>query len=134
MKAFCGSFSNPTWIACVYLDFRKLYIVMTKLAKMKVTSVELAMWDLLHMPRTIQKPMLENGITSFPKIFFFCVPQKQNSEWSGRLAASRDLMRIKDGYYEGIHISLWLSFSECWLVFEDCVSVDMNFFVSTFLH
>lgn len=80
MKAFCGSFSNPTWIACVYLDFRKLYIVMTKLAKMKVTSVELAMWDLLHMPRTIQKPMLENGITSFPKIYFFCVPWTLGSE------------------------------------------------------
>lgn len=133
MKAFCRLFPTQREKPSVYLDFRKLYIVITKLAKMKLTSVELAMWDLLYMPRTIQKPMLENGITSFPKIFFF-VPQKQNSEWSGRLAASIDLMRIKDGYYEGIHISLWFSFNECWLVFEDCVSVDMNFFVFTFLH
>lgn len=96
-------------MASVCIDSRKLHNVMTKLAKMKLAAVVLALWG-LQATKNCSKPILGNESCSFPKTafsffssLFFCfffVLQKQNAEWSGQLAASRDLIMIKEGFYE----------------------------------
>lgn len=62
-------FCNPMGMASVCIDSWKLYNVMTKLAKMKLAAVVLALWG-LHA-KNCSKPIQENDKLSRDSIFFF---------------------------------------------------------------
>lgn len=79
---------QPVWIASVYRDSRKWYIVKTKLTPSpRRFSVVLAMWG-LHANNFL-RPVLEKvqRYHQLPKDSIFYAPQKQNSKWSESLAA-----------------------------------------------